>query len=152
MQARRPPLHLALTLLYLALLAYIAVTDLRAFRIPDHATLPLAIGGLAWVFLYAPSPWLNLAAAIVAGSVFLALAAGFQRLRGAEGLGLGDAKLVAAGALWVGTGIALAIALGAGTALAVTALHAWHGRHAPGDPIPFGPYMAAGMGAVFLLG
>lgn len=152
MQARRPALHLALTLLCLALLAHIAVSDLRAFRIPDHATLPLAIGGLVWAFLYAPVPWLSIASALVAGGVFLALAMGYERLRGVEGLGLGDAKLVAAGALWVGTGIALAIALGAGAALAVTALLAMQGRRSMSDPIPFGPYLALGIGAVFLLG
>lgn len=152
MQARRPVLHLALTLLCLALLAYIAVSDLRAFRIPDHATLPLALGGLVWILFYAPSPWLDIVSAVVAGGVFLALAAGYERLRGVEGLGLGDVKLVAAGGLWVGTGIAPAVALGAGAALAVTAFRTWLGRHATGDPIPFGPYLALGIGAVLLLG
>lgn len=136
----------------MALLAYIAVSDFRKFRIPDHATLPLALGGLVWAFLYAPAPWLHVISALSVGGVFLALALGYERLRGVEGLGLGDAKLVAAGALWVGSGIALAVALGAGAALAVTALRVRQGRGSMSDPIPFGPYLACGIGAVFLLG
>ncbi len=150
MQERREALALALTFGCLACLVYIAWSDWRSFRVPDHATLPLGLGGLVWAYLYA-SPVVHVVAAIIAAGVFLALAIGYERLRKVEGLGLGDVKLVAAGALWVGSGIALATALGAGAALAVTLLRMRLGHAGMTDPIPFGAYLAAGIGAVFLL-
>ena len=150
MQERRVGLALSLTFGFLACLAYIAWSDWRDFRVPDHATLPLGLGGLVWAFLFA-SPVVHIVSAGVAAGVFLALAIGYERLRGIEGLGLGDVKLVAAGALWVGTGIALATALGAAAALAVTLLRVRFGGAVISDPIPFGAYLAAGIGLVFLL-
>lgn len=145
------PLHLALTLCLLALLGYIAWSDLRAFRIPDHATLPLALAGVLWTWLNTEPLALHIGAAIVVALVFLGLGLAYRQIRQIEGLGLGDVKLVAAGALWIGTGIAHAVALGAGLALLVTAVKLRTARHGAGDPIPFGLYLAIGIGAVFLL-
>lgn len=146
-----PALHLALTLCLLALLSYIAWSDLRAFRIPDHATLPLALAGALWIWLTREPLALHIGAAIVVALVFLGLGLAYRQFRKIEGLGLGDVKLVAAGALWIGAGIAQAVAIGAGLALLVTVVKLRTARHSAGDPIPFGLYLAIGIGAVFLI-
>jgi leader peptidase (prepilin peptidase)/N-methyltransferase len=80
----------------------------------------------------------------------------FRTIRGREGLGLGDAKLLAAAGAWVGLGaiptVVLLSALGAlvGTVL----LHRLLRQAAPigGTPLPFGPYLAAAIWIAALYG
>jgi leader peptidase (prepilin peptidase)/N-methyltransferase len=85
------------------MLLALAVLDARHFWLPDALTLPLAALGLTvgdWVL---PAPFLDRAigAALGYGGLFL-LALGYRRLRGREGLGLGDAKLLGAIGAWMG--------------------------------------------------
>ena len=75
----------------------LALIDLRTGLLPDALTLPLTASGLAL------NPTID--ALIGAGLGFLALwsiAALYHRLRHREGLGLGDAKLMAAAGAWLG--------------------------------------------------
>ena len=84
-------------------LAMIAVIDLKSLRIPDYLSLPLVIVGLGVA-------WFDQNRVIAdhligAGAGFLAMAGfgqAYFRLRGREGLGLGDAKLFAAAGAWLG--------------------------------------------------
>ena len=78
----------------------------------------------------------------------------YRRLRGRDGLGLGDAKLLAAAGAWVGAsglpsvlaGAALAaLAAAGGLTLAGTRLD----RH---SALPFGPFLAAATWLVWLFG
>ena len=91
------------TLVLAVWLGAIAVIDLKTLRIPDGLSLPLAAAGLA---LQALSPAPILAAHLIGAGAGFLLMAGFGtlhfRLRGVEGLGLGDAKLYAAGGAWLG--------------------------------------------------
>jgi len=85
------------------MLLALAVLDARHFWLPDRLTLPLAVIGLTlgdWVL---PAPFQDrmIGAALGYGLLF-ALAWGYERLRGREGLGLGDAKLLGAIGAWVG--------------------------------------------------
>ena len=84
-------------------LAAIAAIDLKTLRIPDYLSLPLVAAGLA---MAAAGPRDILANHLIgAGAGFLLLAVFgeiFYRLRGREGLGLGDAKLFAAAGAWLG--------------------------------------------------
>lgn len=85
------------------LLLTLAVLDARHYWLPDALTLPLAALGLTvgdWV-LPAPFPERLWGAIIGAGSLFI-LAMGYRRLRGRDGLGLGDAKLLGAIGGWLG--------------------------------------------------
>jgi leader peptidase (prepilin peptidase)/N-methyltransferase len=85
------------------LLLTLAVMDARHFWLPDALTLPLAALGLTvgdWV-LPASFPDRLLGAAGGA-AFFLALAIAYRRLRGRDGLGLGDAKLLGAIGAWLG--------------------------------------------------
>jgi prepilin signal peptidase PulO-like enzyme (type II secretory pathway) len=84
-------------------LVWVAVTDLRAYRIPDLASLGLLATGLA---LSATSPWVTPVEAVWGAAlgfgVFALLGEAYFRLRGVDGLGLGDAKLMAAAGAWLG--------------------------------------------------
>ena len=89
--------------------------------------------------------------ALIAGGGFWALSELWLRLRGRDGLGLGDAKLIGAGALWVGPEVSWAILVGAGTALLYGLMGAANDRSVLDRPLPFGPFLALGLWWAWLL-
>jgi leader peptidase (prepilin peptidase)/N-methyltransferase len=101
----------------------ICEVDRRHFIIPD-----ILVGALLAVAVLAPftSRGEQALGALITGGIFLAVRAGFQQLRGAHGLGLGDVKLAAAmGALLGPSPALLAIAVAAAaTALVLAARRA----------------------------
>ena len=133
----------------------LAVMDLRDFILADALTLPLIPAGLAAAW------WINPDALIwhVAGAAFgfaLMVAAGwaYEQLRGREGLGFGDAKLMTAAGAWVGLdGVATVLLEGAVLSLAVVVLLRAAGREFDATtPIPFGAGIAAGFWLTWLYG
>ena len=92
------PFEWAATLYLAGVLGWICLTDLKTYRIPDTANLALVAGGLLWHAFAAE----HLLGALLGYAVFAALGEGYFRLRGEEGLGLGDAKLLAGAGAWVG--------------------------------------------------
>jgi leader peptidase (prepilin peptidase)/N-methyltransferase len=131
-----------------ALLA-IAVVDFRTYRIPDWLSLPLLAAGLAWTAVAEPDRWPAHAIGAAAGYAVLALFGElYFRLRGREGLGLGDAKLFAAGGAWLGWQALPAVLAAAAVAGLVFALATRRrDRHAQ---IAFGPWLALGIWVVWL--
>ena len=108
-------------------LLVLALCDLRAFLLPDAIVLPLIPCGLAVAAFIAPEPGRTgaaIAEAHVIGAalgygVFTALGWAYRALRKREGLGAGDAKLMAASGAWLGwQPLPLLVMLAAGTALA----------------------------------
>lgn len=134
---------------FLVGLVYIAYRDWREFRIPDHATLPLAVLGLVWIASYRSDVWLHhIAAALVGGLAFWLIAWAYKRMRRREGLGLGDVKLVAVGGLWLGLTLPLGVALGTAFALSATLGLMGAGMRSGRDAIPLGFYLALGFASV----
>ena len=85
------------------MLLTLAVLDWRHYWLPDALTLPLAFLGLT-LGLWATDVVLVdriIGAALGYGSL-LAIALTYRALRGREGLGLGDAKLLGALGAWFG--------------------------------------------------
>jgi leader peptidase (prepilin peptidase)/N-methyltransferase len=85
------------------ILLTLAWIDWDHMLLPDVLTLPLVVLGLVVTASLDPKEIADHAAAAVLGYLALrALAAAYKWLRGREGIGLGDAKLLAAGGAWVG--------------------------------------------------
>ncbi len=125
-----------------------ALVDLRTFLLPDIVTLGLIPAGFGMAYIGGGREALVLAAiAAVAGFASLALIAWiYRRLRGRDGLGIGDAKLLAAGGAWAGP-IALPwiVAIGAGATLLIVVIGHFLGRKADAETaVPLGPGLAAG--------
>lgn len=76
-----------------------------------------------------------------------------EKLIGRPALGLGDAKLAALMGAWLGlAGLGLAVALAVLLGALVGGGARLLGRLRPGEPFPFGPFLAAGTLAVWMAG
>lgn len=124
------------------LLVVSALIDLKTLRLPDLLTLAIAICAL---ILAVPSGHLvsGAIAAVVAAGILYSLKLWLERRHAKPMLGLGDIKLVAALALWLGLRTPAMIAVAAILGLAVVLVQKRKGA------IPFGPMIAV---AAFIIG
>lgn len=149
-----PSLVWAGCLLGWSLLAAAAV-DSRHLILPDILVLPLIPAGIllhAWI---APGQWADhLAGALIGFVLFAAISLAYRRLRRRDGLGLGDAKLLAAAGAWVGwIGLPSVVLLGAVFGLATALVLRMAGRNVERvTELPFGPALALAFWLVWLYG
>jgi len=95
----------------------------------------------------------HLLAAAVGLLGFEAVSGLAEKLIGRPALGLGDAKLAALMGAWLGlAGLGLAVALAVLLGALVGGGARLVGRLRPGEPFPFGPFLAAGTLAVWMAG
>jgi leader peptidase (prepilin peptidase)/N-methyltransferase len=138
-----------------ATLVALAFIDFDTQYLPDDLTLPLMWAGIA----ASAFGWTGVSlAASVAGAMAGYLSLWFvyhayRLIRGREGMGHGDFKLLAALGAWMGwqlipSIILLSSAVGAAVGIALITLR----RHDREVPIPFGPYLAGGGVAALYFG
>lgn len=145
----------ALATLFGWMLLALAAIDFRTGFLPDRLTLPLIGGGLAAnaAGLFA-TPFDAAIGALAGYLSFRLIGEAFLLLRKKEGLGQGDAKLLAALGAWTGWQALPAIVfLGAAATLFVVLIAMFSASNkAEGNPeIPFGPGLcAAGFAALLL--
>jgi leader peptidase (prepilin peptidase) / N-methyltransferase len=134
----------------LALLAIaIAVIDARSFIIPNELSAACFALALAHAAVSEPQPLPAVFFAMLRGALlallFLGLREGYRRLRGRDGLGLGDVKLAGCAGAWLSwLAMPIAIEIAALAAIAVVAVR----HYAAGRPLdaalkfPFGLFLA----------
>lgn len=136
-------------------LLVLAAIDLENFVLPDAITLPLVGTGLgiAWLLDHAEIGH-HLAGAAGMYLAFVMVAIGYRRLRGREGLGMGDAKLAAAAGAWTSwVGAPSVVLLACASAFLFVLWQALRGRSlGPRDRIAFGPHLCVGTWLVWLYG
>jgi leader peptidase (prepilin peptidase) / N-methyltransferase len=122
-------------------LTALAALDAEHFWLPDAITLPGIVIGMAfsvllaeqmgWFLTMEPTPWKDLGerllAVAVAALLILVIRWAYKLIRKREGIGLGDAKLMAMLAAWLGLegallSFAIGVTLGALTAVVLLAL------------------------------
>lgn len=133
----------------------LAWIDARCWILPDALTLPLVVAGLAAAAVFAPAVLLDRALGAVLGNASLrAIAVLYRRTRGRQGLGGGDAKLLAAIGAWVGaSGLGSVVLLAALAALLGALLARLAGiRLSARSALPFGPFLAVAAWLVWLFG
>jgi len=125
------------------LLVLLALIDVRTRLLPDALTLPLLWTGLGLALLGRGLVMLPeaLAATMIAYVSLWLLTWLFLILRGRDGMGGGDVKLLAAIGAWIGWPDVLFVLLCASVTGILTALAAARGRHL-GAQHPFGPHLA----------
>ena len=133
--------QLALGLTLCTVLMTIVLTDLEQRIIPNAVVLAGGIAGIAIVLAgdLGDLDERALAVAIAGGALFV-IALAYPR-----GMGMGDAKLVAMMAIYLGRAIAPALLAGfAAGALVGVAMIARQGSAARKQAVPFGPFLALG--------
>jgi leader peptidase (prepilin peptidase)/N-methyltransferase len=129
--------------------------DLRCWLLPDELTLTLVLAGLAAAVAFDPDQLAGRALGAALGYLSLvAVAALYRRWRGREGLGRGDAKLLAASGAWLGVAALPQVVLYAAlSALAAAAALRLAGiRLDARSALPFGPFLALATWALWLSG
>jgi len=143
------------------ILTTITIADIRSLLIPDALSLPLLSSGLgvaAWLSPDGDMVMTLAAHCLAAAGGFLViwlLAEYWRRVRGVEGIGMGDAKLLAATGAWVGPALlpmALLIACLSGLAVGLSYSLAVRGRADTHVVIPFGPFISLGLWLAFIHG
>ena len=132
----------------------LAWIDARHWLLPDLLTLPLVISGLVAALVGAPGELTSRALGAAAGYVFFrGLAFLYRKLRGRNGLGQGDAKLLAAAGAWVGAAaLPQVILIAASAGLCAAGIMRVAGvRLGASSALPFGPFLALAIWVVWLL-
>jgi len=137
------------------LLLALANIDFRTMLLPDGLNAALLALGAAMVWLMRPEGWLmHISGAALGFAVLWTVEAGYRRLRGREGLGRGDAKLLGAIGIWVGaTGLPLVLLIASLSGIVAALVQSWRSGPALSaqTAIAFGPWIALGGFAAWIL-
>ena len=134
-------------------LVALAANDFKYYILPDFLTLPLLLAGLFVSWELDHSSLLAHAIGAVCGLAFVVgLRLIYRRLRGREGIGLGDAKLFAAAGGWVSwDGLPSVMLLAALSGLAFGVLKGASVKtFSLSDRVPFGAFLSFGIWVVWL--
>ena len=135
-------------------LGLLGVVDVLALRLPDLITLPLGVAGLVLAPGLLGAPLKDHVIGAAAGYLVLALLGwAYARIRGRDGLGLGDAKLLAVAGAWLGwQALPNVVVLACAGGLAWAAIRLLQrGRAGLTEPIAFGLPLCAAIWASLLL-
>jgi leader peptidase (prepilin peptidase) / N-methyltransferase len=135
----------AVRVLFACALIVLFVTDLQHKILPNSITLPGILIGLVCSFFLPPGWRDSLIGVLVGGGVLFAIAEGYYRIRGEEGLGMGDVKLLAMIGAFLGWKLVLLTLVfasfsGSIIGLAVIASQRGDMKYA----LPFGTFLAIG--------
>ncbi|MBC2778082.1 prepilin peptidase [Parasphingopyxis marina] len=126
-------------------LVALAILDIRHFWLPDRLTMPLVAFGFVFSWLTErPAPADSLVGATAGFFTLFLIGQAYRMIRGREGLGGGDSKLLAAIGAWLGWTMLPFVLLLA----SVTGLLAIISSRARGEPVtatdrfPFGAFLA----------
>ena len=136
-----------------------AEVDARTYLLPDAVTWSsIALGILAASALNSFEPWLSAGAAVAraaaTASALALLRWGYGRIRGREGLGLGDVKLAAAVGAWLPLAlIPFCFALATCAALVTVMFARLRGETVDATAkLPFGAFLCPALWLVFYAG
>lgn len=145
------PLFWGLSIGLGATLAVLSWIDIGTYKLPNILTLPLLAAGLVQAWLFDIVPVMDsLLGALIGYGVFWLIGTMYFKARGFEGLGLGDAKLLAAGGAWTGA-LALSPIVLISCLLAIP-LALINRDDAGRGKVAFGPWLAIGIWAAWMLG
>lgn len=130
-------------------LLVLAWIDWRDFLLPDALTLPLLLAGLGVAWHDGAAPAAALGAALGYLGLWL-VGLLYRTLRGRDGLGQGDAKLLAAGGAWLGAAALPWVVFWAALFGLALALLARRRQLALALALPFGPPLAAAIWLAWL--
>jgi len=127
-------------------LIYLGYIDLRTFRLPDVITIPMIILGLCFNALSSPAfaAPINALLGAILGFTFLWLMNYLYRIaKKQDGIGMGDAKLLAALGAWLGwQALPLILLVATLSGLIGGVIWLYWNQQSHQKPFPFGPFLA----------
>ena len=148
-------IELVLVTLFLSSLLVASVIDIQLQIIPNRLTYPFLFLGWGQAFivqspLFADLPR-SLLGSLVGGGMLWGIATLYRKIRAKEGIGLGDAKLLAMIGAWLGwDAIPFILIMASTSALLLATLSLLQKRMAWDTPLPFGPFLSLGSVAYLL--
>lgn len=137
------------SLILLGGLLHLSYIDWRSFRLPNYWTKSLIALGLLYNFTLALDAYPYLLGAVLGYAIFWTIETAYRLIRKQEGLGRGDAKLLAAGGAWCGAlALPFIVLIASSAALIYVFLQPANKR--ADLKLPFGPFLAAGIAITFL--
>ena len=140
------------------LMVAIAVVDTRRFIIPDELSAAALALGLVYALMEDTDIWAQAVAwsafrGAMSALAFFGVRAFYRRLRGREGIGLGDVKLAGVAGVWLDWSIIpIAIEIAAVAALGAYLIrHFYFRRVRPTTRMPFGLFLAPAIWIGWLL-
>jgi leader peptidase (prepilin peptidase) / N-methyltransferase len=136
---------LAVRLLFACAMIVLFVIDLQHRILPNVITVPGIVAGLLFSAVLPPGWLASLVGAIAGGGALFLIAEVYYRVRGVEGLGMGDVKMLAMiGAFlgWQLTLVTLMLASFSGSVVGVGMIAS--GRRSMQAALPFGTFLAVG--------
>jgi len=133
----------------LGTLAWLSWIDWHEFRLPNVLTFPLIAAGLIYSFMTSTDFYFHLVGAVAGYAVFWLVENLYKVIRKKDGLGRGDAKLLAAGGAWCAwMGLPFIVLIGSASALIWLILS---GQAKSKDiRLPFGPFLAFAIALVWI--
>lgn len=137
------------TLLLLGVLARLSYVDWTTYRLPNLLTKPLIALGLIYNFSLSLDSYTYLLGAILGYAIFWTVETAYRLIRKRDGLGRGDAKLLAAGGAWCGA-MALPFIILIGSSAGLIYMLSRPKSERATLKLAFGPFLAAGIAISFL--
>ncbi len=127
----------------LGTLIWLSYIDMREFRLPNALTFPLIAAGLIYNFITSTDFYPYLIGASAGYAIFFGIETLYRLIRKKDGLGRGDAKLLAAGGAWCAwTGLPFIILVASSTALIWLILSGQTKDPKDDLRLPFGPFLS----------
>jgi leader peptidase (prepilin peptidase)/N-methyltransferase len=136
---------LAVRLLFASAMIVLFVIDLRHKILPNVITVPGIVAGIGFSLAVPPGPLASVIGAAAGGGLLFAIAEGYYRWRGVEGLGMGDVKMLAMIGAFLGWQlmlVTLILASFAGSLIGVALIASRRGSMQAA--LPFGTFLAVG--------
>ncbi len=146
------PVHALFCAVFLSILLVLALIDLEHMILPDELTLGGAVVFLVYAFFHPgfASPWNGVATAFGAAALFAGIYFFYVKVRGMEGLGFGDVKLMLMLGAFLGLeGLVVALLLASFFGLLVGGFMILFRGKTLKLALPFGPFLS--LGAFFSL-
>ena len=137
------------SLILLGGLLHLSYIDWRSFRLPNYWTKPLIILGLIYHYHISLDIYPFILGAVLGYAIFWTIETAYRLIRKQEGLGRGDAKLLAAGGAWCGA-FALPFIILIASSVALIFILRQNKEKSAAMKLPFGPFLAAGIAVTFL--
>ena len=137
------------SLIFFSGLLRLSIIDWKTYRLPNIWTMPLVVLGLIYNFNVSLDLYPYLLGAVLGYAIFWALETVYRLIRKRDGLGRGDAKLLAVGGAWCGA-LALPFIILIASSAGLIYILMQPAETRGNIKLPFGPFLSAAIAITFL--